>query len=257
MQIPIITPYIHKKLKAAHVRRAKLTIDRQLIYQRQKAGSIDTKKAARIDQYYTAQASSLKSYLRSFREFSKTDRILEVGSGAHGHIFFMGLPDAIGVDPLADEYQKIFPHWQPRASTLVAYGEQLPFEDAYFDVVISDNVVDHAEDPQKIINEMVRVLAPGGLLYFTVHVHHKLYGLVSRILLFVYALYLPAKLGPFADHTVHFGVDEVARLSTDFPLCSSTNRTILRLHSHWRSKHHHVILATDSNVCFSRMQLSS
>lgn len=162
MQVPIITPYIHKKLKAAHVRRAKLTIDRQLIYQRQKAGSIDTQKAARIDQYCTSQAHSLKSYLRSFREFSKTDRILEVGSGAHGHIFFMGLPDAIGVDPLADKYQKLFPHWQPRASTLVAYGEQLPFEDAYFDVVISDNVVDHAEDPQQIINEMVRVLAPGG-----------------------------------------------------------------------------------------------
>src|SRR5262249_60815876 len=92
------------------------------------------------------------------------------------------------------------------AKPIQAFGESPPFDDASFDVVLSDNVVDHARSPARIVAELVRVLAPGGILYFTVHVHHPLYGHVSRVHGAWRALGIPFEIGPFADHTVHLSI---------------------------------------------------
>ena len=50
-----------------------------------------------------------------------------------------------------------------------------------FDIVLCDNVVDHAEDPRRIVEEICRVLTPGGLLYFTVNVHHPFYHVAATL----------------------------------------------------------------------------
>jgi len=128
--------------------------------------------------------------------------VLEVGSGAHGHVFFWGPGRAVGVDPLAAAYGALFP-WQARTATIAADGAALPIADATFDLVISDNVVDHAREPAGIVNEIVRVLRPGGILYLTVHVHHPLWNAASRGHGAARALGAPVELAPFADHTVH------------------------------------------------------
>lgn len=41
----------------------------------------------------------------------------------------------------------------------------LPFQDDTFDVVLSAGLLEHFENPQPIVDEMVRVLKPGGLFY--------------------------------------------------------------------------------------------
>jgi len=43
-----------------------------------------------------------------------------------------------------------------------ATGEAIPFQDNFFDVVYSSNVLEHVNDPPKVISEIVRVLKPGG-----------------------------------------------------------------------------------------------
>ena len=43
-------------------------------------------------------------------------------------------------------------------------GEHLPFDGKCFDLVLSHEVLEHVEDDQKAIREMVRVLGPGGRL---------------------------------------------------------------------------------------------
>ena len=89
-------------------------------------------------------------------------------------------------------------------NTLVAIGEQLPFPGAVFDIILNDNVIDHAERPVAILEEIARVLKPGGILYFTVNVHHFLYDAASRAHGAWNAVGIPWELSPFADHTVHF-----------------------------------------------------
>src|SRR5260370_11497362 len=46
----------------------------------------------------------------------------------------------------------------------VAVGEDLPFPDEVFDLVICSQVLCYVEEPQKVIREIYRVLRPGGAL---------------------------------------------------------------------------------------------
>jgi SAM-dependent methyltransferase len=71
--------------------------------------------------------------------------------------------------------------WQSRAATPQAVGEALPFAAGTFALVLSDNVVDHAYDPARILTEVARVLCAGGLLYFTVNVHHRFWRAAAEL----------------------------------------------------------------------------
>ena len=47
--------------------------------------------------------------------------------------------------------------------------QSMPFEDGCFDVVISDQVIEHLEDPQRAVDESYRVLKKGGTLCARIH----------------------------------------------------------------------------------------
>jgi SAM-dependent methyltransferase len=151
--------------------------------------------------------------------------VIEVGSGAHGLIFYFGAKCGIGIDPLAVSYRRLFPRWQNCAWTIAAAGEQLPFPDQSFDVVLCDNVVDHAESPAGIVAELVRILKRGGLLYFTVNFHHPVYAVAAGVHSSWRALGVPCEIGPFADHTTHLTLQSASGLFAELPLqiLSETN----------------------------------
>ena len=163
-------------------------------------------------------SAAVRDKLSAVRPIPDAARVLEVGSGAHGLIFFFEGGQRVGVDPLADHYRELFPVWQERATTIAAFGERLPFENSSFDVVLSDNVVDHAENPRRIVEEMTRVLTPGGLLYFTVNVHHPLYHWAATLHAGWRALGIPFEVTPFADHTVHLTLNAARNLFAGLPL---------------------------------------
>jgi SAM-dependent methyltransferase len=83
---------------------------------------------------------------------------------------------SLGIEPSTEEYDGSL----QIARDLLAYceicpdaivsgvGEDLPFEDASFDLVLSSNVLEHVRDPAAVISESIRVLRPGGLLHFVV-----------------------------------------------------------------------------------------
>ena len=185
--------------------RAQGALERMLEFQRDKAHHL---VEAGLDPSRDLHLKSLdvRSKLEKFQRLRTDARVLEVGSGAHGLIFFFGAQRGVGVDPLAHHYVTLFPAWQRRVSTVTAYGEALPFPANSFDVVLSDDVLDYAEDPAAIIAEIARVLVPSGILYFTVNICHPVWNLLSL-------------LREVADfHTTHLSLQRARRFFKHLPL---------------------------------------
>lgn len=87
---------------------------------------------------------------------------LGAGAGIVAQMNFKGLAKKVcGVDldprvvdnPMLDEGR-------------VSDAGGIPYEDALFDVVFSDNVFEHLDEPLAVYNEVARVLKPGGVLLF-------------------------------------------------------------------------------------------
>jgi SAM-dependent methyltransferase len=96
-------------------------------------------------------------------------RVLDVGGGARAS-YVSRLTDAHDITSV-----NIDPEIEP---TVVAdLAEPLPFDDATYDTVLCFNTLEHLADDQFALNEMIRVLAPGGRLHilvpflYTVHGH--------------------------------------------------------------------------------------
>ena len=202
---------------ATRQKLARRALERQLEYQQRKAEQV----RGREDEVIAAMKKSsrrVRDLLETFQPISPDARVIEVGSGAHGLIFYFGSRHGIGVDPLAVSYGSFFPRWQRCAQTIAAVGESLPFPDRSFDVVLCDNVVDHAESPSKIVSELARILVPGGLLYFTVNIHHPIYTIAAGVHSGWRAVGVPYEVGPFADHTAHLTPDAAEKLFQELPL---------------------------------------
>lgn len=204
-------------LKNGLRRRAERALARQLEYQRLKAERVKGAEQEVVAKMIV-HSREVRQKLEAVRRIRDNARVLEVGCGAHGLIFYFGCKDGVGVDPLADHYAELFPRWQGRAGTIAAPGENLPFEDGSFDIVLCDNVVDHAENPRRILEEIARVLAPGGLLYFEVNVHHPFYHAAASLHAGWRALGIAFEITPFADHTVHLTLDAARALFRGLPL---------------------------------------
>jgi 2-polyprenyl-3-methyl-5-hydroxy-6-metoxy-1,4-benzoquinol methylase len=54
-----------------------------------------------------------------------------------------------------------------RGMVIAAAGENLPFRDNSFDVVISLEMLEHVESPAAVLQEVYRILRPGGWFYLT------------------------------------------------------------------------------------------
>jgi|GEM_PF-406333 len=197
-------------------RLAERALERQLQYQRERA-TTSADRDVSVPKAMAEHSRIVREKLSKFVLIGEDARVLEVGSGSEGLIFFFGCKNGIGVDPLADEYAKLLP-WHRGTKTLRAFGENLPFEDAAFDVVLCDNVIDHAEDPPQIVEELVRVLRPGGVLYFTVNVHHPFWHVAATAHGIWRAIGIPIEISPFADHTVHLTPLRARALFEPFPL---------------------------------------
>ncbi len=62
---------------------------------------------------------------------------------------------------------------------LAADAHQLPFEDNSFDLVILSDVLEHVKKPGIVVQEVDRVLRPGGLLYASMPNRYSILNLIS------------------------------------------------------------------------------
>jgi ubiquinone/menaquinone biosynthesis C-methylase UbiE len=97
-------------------------------------------------------------------------RVLDWGCGA-GQV--TALLRARGLDVTAYDYRaelagpvvRPLEHYPDVAAHLSAEPVALPFADRSFDAVLSCGVLEHVQDPDGSLEELKRVLAPGGTLY--------------------------------------------------------------------------------------------
>lgn len=99
-----------------------------------------------------------------YEAVDSNSRVMDAGAGG-GELFSYELKDRVreiaGVD------------LDPRVETnpqlhrgIVSSLTDIPIEDNYFDVVFSRSVLEHIEKPADFLNEMYRILKPGGAFIF-------------------------------------------------------------------------------------------
>lgn len=123
----------------------------------------------------------------NFDFFNKKHLI--VGAGTGGLAVCLKLDcraDVYGVEPSSEEYEiiklKCIENNIDPGNFFKAYGESLPFKDNTFEYIHCFTVLEHVSNVEKCIDEMIRVLNPGGKIIintpnyaFPQERHYKIY----------------------------------------------------------------------------------
>jgi len=125
-----------------------------------------------LDQYHFEKLHHLLR-LVDF-EGSRGKAVLDVGCGAGVDLARFARHGAVctGVDlskSAIDLARANFEQQGLAANLRVANGEALPFPDNSFDVVFAHGVVQYTAEPQRLVDEVRRVLKPGGQAIFQVY----------------------------------------------------------------------------------------
>lgn len=96
--------------------------------------------------------------LHKFTSFSLDIKVLDVGCGEKPYrIYFKDSQLYIGIDK------------NSKMADIVGIAEALPVRNAYFDIVLCTQVLEHVEKPRKALNEMKNVLRTNGILILSTH----------------------------------------------------------------------------------------
>jgi len=94
--------------------------------------------------------------------------IVDVGSGIRGVLGVVKAKRKIGIDPCIDEVRQYF-NLPGNIEFISAKAERIPLPDKCADVVVCINTLNHVENPTRVMEEIHRILAPGGLFLFEVY----------------------------------------------------------------------------------------
>lgn len=112
-------------------------------------------------------------YFFDYAAIKEGEKVLDLGSGSGMDSFLASLKtgktgSVTGVDMTDEQLEKAGrlrnQYGFENSSFHKAYIENLPFDDASFDVVISNGVINLSPDKSKVFKEISRVLKPGGRL---------------------------------------------------------------------------------------------
>lgn len=94
-------------------------------------------------------------------------RWLDCGCADGGYVQALlacGADEVHGIDVEDDRIDEAIARQIPNAHFRVATGEQIPFDDKFFDGALVNEVLEHVEDDQLTLHELHRVIRPGGTL---------------------------------------------------------------------------------------------
>lgn len=141
---------------------------KQVMYRQLQKSQDDLLRKMLLDREYARSMGSHDLHAQLLRWLSPQQhgRVLELGCGPGKYVGLLANSgfDVTGVDPFS------FPTWKelegrPNVRLMSdVFGESLPFADHSFDAVVCLSALLYFDDPHKGLEEMKRVLKPGGRL---------------------------------------------------------------------------------------------
>ena len=115
------------------------------------------------DRPLTDYPSKLTRYLIDRYRIEKESKLLDIGCGRGEFLkgFMNCGVEGYGVDQ-SDSSKQLCPDADLRIASLDK--DPLPFKNNYFDVIFSKSVIEHFHSPEILVEEIYRVLKPGGLV---------------------------------------------------------------------------------------------
>jgi len=132
--------------------------------------------------WHTARRKIIASFVEDIcrRVTDRRPRILDVGCGTGANLLMLSnYGDAEGVDISNDALA--FCRERGLTNVKLGAGEELPYDDATFDLVTALDVVEHMDDDLAGLREMRRVLRPGGRVLLFVPTFMFLWGVQDDV----------------------------------------------------------------------------
>lgn len=101
-------------------------------------------------------------------DLKESDKVLEVGCGA-GHILEKITKGKLyGIDISEIQIERTKKRMGDKVELKKAPGENIPYEDKFFDKVLCSEVIEHVIDPREVLKEISRVMKDDGILSLSI-----------------------------------------------------------------------------------------
>jgi SAM-dependent methyltransferase len=160
-------------------------------------------------------------------------RIFEDGCGLGSYMLRLQSEHnfTVGLDV---EFERTLEAHQKNDNVLCGVGEHLPFQNDHFDLILSNEVIEHVQDDRQAVSEMIRTLKPGGRL--TLFCPNRGYGFETHGIYWrgkyhfgniPFVNYLPRRLRDrLAPHVNVYTRADLAGLFAGLPVKIISKRTI-------------------------------
>lgn len=181
---------------------------------------------AEESQKHEIKSKILEKEWSDFITLTPKTKILQIGCGPEDVINYFSKGELYAVDPLANFCKNKFNLNYNNLTFLEARGEKLPFKDNFFDIVILANVLDHVEKPEKVLEEINRVLNEKGIFHFENLFYQKRFIFISKIWGFFKKTFARKIFN--IHHPYMFPISDLKKLTSKyfFPIKESVGRDI-------------------------------
>lgn len=116
-----------------------------------------------INPYFIDRYSLLRAVRKFSAQVKPEDKILDVGCGLKPYSRLFSANEYVGIDIDGGGHDN-----QAKKTDKYYNGRDIPYDDNIFDAIICTQVLEHTEDPNFLVKEMLRVLKPRAVIFLSV-----------------------------------------------------------------------------------------